>query len=113
MVVHAREVVEIRGAAEAAQLRVGPGVADALEAGHERGARAHRAGYLGHVERGALEAPVAELRGRLREREHFAVSGGVVGALDSVVAGRQDLATELNDGANGHLVLTPGVDSLI
>ena len=113
MVIGPRQFVQVGGPPEAAHLRVGDGVAHALHARHDHGARAHGAGLLGHVDRCALEAPAAELRGRLGEGEHLRVRGRVLRALDPVVGGPDDLARRHDHRPDRHLVLAPPVHRLV
>ena len=113
VMVDAREVIEIGGTAKAAHFGIRDGVTHALEARHERGAGAHRAGLLGHVERCAVEPPVADAGGGLSEREHLGVGGGIVGCFDGVVGRGDDLAAMLDHAADGHFVDAPGIDGLI
>jgi hypothetical protein len=72
------------------------------------GAGAHGAGFQGGVEGAAGEAPAAQGRGGLADREEFGVGGRVFGGLALVGGDGQDLPFSGDHGAHGGLALFGG-----
>ena len=81
---------EIHCAARGAPFWIGRAKHDPLQAGMNHRAGAHRAGFLGHVERAIGEAPVAQRMLGLRDGQHLRVGRGVLEQLNLIEGTRDD-----------------------
>jgi len=84
----------------------------APDAGVDHGARAHRAGFFGHIERTIVEPPVPDRSLGLRQGQHLGVGRGVLEQFDLVEGAADHGAGPHDHSAHRHLVSRVGTPRL-
>ena len=112
-VIHARQFAQIGGATQTSHLGVRHRVYHAFDPRHDTGAATHGAGLLGDVKGAALESPVTDGRGCLRDGQHLGVGGGIFAMFNGIVGESDDLTFPFDHTSDGHFIRSPRVNRLV
>lgn len=103
---------ELEFGADTAEAEIPGGEDKGADAGMDKRAGAHDAGFEGGVEGSVLEAVVAEIAGGGAEEVDFGVGGGVVGGDGGVMGAGDNGTADDEDGADGDFTGFGGLTGL-